>query len=758
MIGKLVKKGLKIKTLITAFFFVLIFLPALIPGVASIDNALFRLIQPLAPKTAANTQITLVTLPSAPTNSIKQQQQAMKTLAELLPNRTRAQQYGIMLPSSWQQALHWMEEGELLSTNYRANAIVASAQRRPYNPWLQVNASGSNTSLPRWIMVQNGVPQSSNHYLDADNLHWPLITNQGDQAAASFITQLWLSQQDQASFSWSPQHGLRHDNGQVQTDFARGVYAWSPKNRITRLSWQQYQEAPQSIAGIILFGEDNQQSQLTANALAALIDGRTAHTPWWGVAAQICAAFLSLLFVWVIGRFGSGIQWLASALLLLALIIGGWTTFLLAGAWVPAAPAAIIVVCAIALRTLVKLKPNAKPQQTSEQQTPAAVAEELQTLRLELARRQIDQGEPEQAKQNLMQCGTNPEVLEVFYDIAIGYERTRKLDQARETYEIILERQADFLDVNQRLARLPGGTQRPQVTADGTMIASNTLVIEPSLFTPQTLGRYEIEHEIGRGAMGTVYLATDPMIGRQVAIKTVDFSNLVDDERETFRQRFFREAEAAGRLSHPNIVTVYDVGEEHNLAYLAMDYVPGSPLSSYCKGESLLPIATVYRLLALVAEALAYAHEQGIVHRDIKPGNLMYNPESGQVKVADFGIARVTDGTRTRTGTIMGSPSYMSPEQMAGGEVDGRSDIFSLGASFYQLLSGNLPFKGENLAALAYQISKVKQDNVRDLRPDLPASATRIINKAMAKKPKDRYETAAEMADALKRGADRVRD
>jgi len=183
-----------------------------------------------------------------------------------------------------------------------------------------------------------------------------------------------------------------------------------------------------------------------------------------------------------------------------------------------------------------------------------------------------------------------------------------------------------------------------------------------------------------------------------------------------------------------------------------MDYVPGVSLGEFTQADKLLPVEEVYRLIAEVAETLDYAHSQNIVHRDIKPSNIMYNPDTGQFKVTDFGIARITDSVRTRTGSFMGSPSYMSPEQMTGSKVDGASDIYALGVSFYQLLTGALPFKADNLGNLAYKITHEKHKPIRDYRPDLPSSATRIVNKCLQKKPENRYKDGHEMAVALQRG------
>lgn len=273
----------------------------------------------------------------------------------------------------------------------------------------------------------------------------------------------------------------------------------------------------------------------------------------------------------------------------------------------------------------------------------------------------------------------------------------------------------------------------------------------------QFLGRYRIERELGRGAMGVVYLGFDPKISRKVAIKTLHYNQFETDSLPAVKERFFREAAAAGKLRHPNIVTIYDAGEESDLAYIAMDYVEGDSLSAHIRKDQLLEVELVYYIMALVSDAVNDANSQGIIHRDIKPSNILYDSKTNEVKVADFGIARIMDGsaTRTKTGELVGSPLYMSPEQIKGETVGKQSDIFSLGVTFYQLLTGELPFKGDSLANLSYQIVQCKFKPVDEVRPGLPDSARRIIAKALQKNPDNRFETAAEMHDALQRAYSR---
>ncbi|MEW6992999.1 serine/threonine-protein kinase [Colwelliaceae bacterium MEBiC 14330] len=274
--------------------------------------------------------------------------------------------------------------------------------------------------------------------------------------------------------------------------------------------------------------------------------------------------------------------------------------------------------------------------------------------------------------------------------------------------------------------------------------------------TVESFGRYQVEGILGKGAMGVVYQGVDPKINRHVAIKTLQLSDDIDSEEFIeAKSRFFREAQTAGGLNHANIVTIYDVGEENNLGYIAMDLLTGAPLSLFTQPDQLLPTPLVYQLMIQITDALAFAHSQNIVHRDIKPANIIYDDDLLKVTVTDFGIAYVSDNSKTRTGIIMGSPYYMSPEQILGSKVDGRSDIFSLGVTFYQLLCGHLPFAGESIATVAYQITKGKAEAVNQRNNQLPTSALRITNKAMHKDIEKRYQTMAEfrlaLANALKR-------
>ncbi len=268
--------------------------------------------------------------------------------------------------------------------------------------------------------------------------------------------------------------------------------------------------------------------------------------------------------------------------------------------------------------------------------------------------------------------------------------------------------------------------------------------------SPAMLGRYKVLKELGRGAMGTVYLGKDPTIQRFVAIKTMRLDEVDGPGRlQDVKDRFFREAKSTGRLSHPNIVTIYDAGEQNDLGYIAMELLEGTTLRDWCAKGSLLPERQVIETVIHVAEALDYAHSQGVVHRDIKPANIMLTKD-GRVKVMDFGIAKLSTSMRTQTTSILGTPNYMSPEQIAGKTVDGRTDIFSLGIVLFELLTGKKPFDAENISALLYKIAHDPHVPLSRARSDVPPGLDAVVDQALQKDLPRRYRKASEMAQALR--------
>jgi len=267
---------------------------------------------------------------------------------------------------------------------------------------------------------------------------------------------------------------------------------------------------------------------------------------------------------------------------------------------------------------------------------------------------------------------------------------------------------------------------------------------------PPALQDFDIGAEIGRGAMAIVYKATQRSTGRQVAIKRLALSREFSaDDLADVRERFMREALAARALAHADILQVVDAGQDGNDAWLALEYVLGRDLSLFTRPGQLLPVREVVQLGARLARALHYAHGQGVVHRDIKPANVMLDRVNGGLKLMDFGIARVGDGSRTRTGLVLGTPSFMSPEQLAGLTVDGRSDLYSLGVLLYQLLAGSLPHQSDSMARLMQQIATEPAPDVRTRRPGLPESLALVLAVALEKRPELRYASGEQMARDL---------
>jgi serine/threonine-protein kinase len=291
----------------------------------------------------------------------------------------------------------------------------------------------------------------------------------------------------------------------------------------------------------------------------------------------------------------------------------------------------------------------------------------------------------------------------------------------------------------------------PMTAPDACHSTQPPTTIVRARIEPTRVARFQLEQEIGRGGMGRVFRGVDLVSGQAVAIKTLaltrEFSGLALQEA---RERFRREAQAAWRLSHQDIVQVLDAGEEQSLAYIAMELVGGYDLTRHTRQGHLLGVPDVLEIGQRVARALAHAHSQGVVHRDIKPANVMVDFSQGTLKVTDFGIARISDAARTRTGLVLGSPLYMSPEQLTGKQVDGRSDIYSLGLLIFQLLCGRLPTEAGNMADLMRAVIEQPAPSLLDLRPDLPADLADVIALALQKRPELRYVDASDLAADLR--------
>ncbi|MEO7726076.1 MAG: serine/threonine-protein kinase [Burkholderiales bacterium] len=341
-------------------------------------------------------------------------------------------------------------------------------------------------------------------------------------------------------------------------------------------------------------------------------------------------------------------------------------------------------------------------------------------------------------------------VLDLIYNLALDYERKRQFNKAENAFKYIAEKNPKFKDIADRVGRAKAMSETVILGSTGGH-PGGTVILPGGGVEKPMLGRYQVEKELGKGAMGVVYLGKDPKIGRVVAIKTMALSQEFDaDELQDVKDRFFREAETAGRLNHPHIVTIFDAGEEHDLAYIAMEFLKGKDLAPFIKPDNLLPLPKVMSIVARVAEALSYAHTNNVVHRDIKPANIMYELESDTVKVTDFGIARITDSSKTKTGMVLGTPSYMSPEQLSGKKIQGSSDLFSLGVTLYQMSCGYLPFQGDSMAQLMFKIANEPHVDILTRNPTLPGCLVDIVNKALSKQPEERFQTGDELAQAIR--------
>jgi eukaryotic-like serine/threonine-protein kinase len=485
-----------------------------------------------------------------------------------------------------------------------------------------------------------------------------------------------------------------------------------------------------------------------AHTVSSILKGDFFVAPHWAGLAQIGVFLLIALYlILVLPRLGAATGAVVTAALFVALLAAHFFLMTVQALWVQLMlPAALLLVGHLLLTTKHFLL-----AERGKEKSDAESAESNRMLGLAFQ----GQGQLDMAFDKFRKVPMDNSLMEVMYNLGLDFERKRQFNKAESVFRYMAEYNPKFRDLDVRLVQSKAMSETVML-GGGSSGRSNdsTLVLDRAGVSKPMLGRYEIEKELGKGAMGVVYLGKDPKIGRQVAIKTMALAQeFAADELQEVKQRFFSEAESAGRLNHPNIVTMYDAGEEHDLAYIAMEFLKGRDLVAYTKPDHLLPLPRVMSIVARVADALDYAHKQNVVHRDIKPGNIMYDPETDSTKVADFGIARITDSSKTRTGMVLGTPSYMSPEQLAGQKIDGSSDLFSLGVSLYQLACGKLPFVGDSMAQLMFRIANEPPTDILSVRPDLPPCLVAIINQSLAKLNGDRFAGGADMAQALRQCA-----
>ncbi len=360
------------------------------------------------------------------------------------------------------------------------------------------------------------------------------------------------------------------------------------------------------------------------------------------------------------------------------------------------------------------------------------------------------QGLLDLAFEKFRKCPLDDAMKDVIYNLGLDYERKRMINKAVSVYEYILQLDNTFRKLNERIPKLRKLIGPLSMAGQDGKKQAGKIVVSDDLGVKPTVGRYEIIDELGQGAMGIVYKAKDPRINRLLAIKTIRFADEFEEEKlADVKGRFLREAEIAGKLSHRSVVSIYDVGEDYDLTYMAMEFLEGENLQKYCRKGNLLPLRKILFIVGETASALNYAHSNGVIHRDIKPANIMLLKD-GKIKVTDFGIAKAVSSSETKSGIILGTPNYMSPEQINGQKIDGRSDIFSLGVVFYELLTGQLPFHGKTLTNLFYQITQGKHPSPRSINPNVPKPCEQIIDKALTKNPENRFQDADEFAKYLR--------
>jgi serine/threonine-protein kinase len=464
--------------------------------------------------------------------------------------------------------------------------------------------------------------------------------------------------------------------------------------------------------------------------------------PIWGSTVTLVVFLLVALYLTLLlPRLSAGVAALATLGLAAALFGAHFGLMMGAGLWVQLMGCVSLLVVGHLLLTTKRFLMTERGKEVSDAQS----AESNRMLALAFQ----GQGQLDMAWDKFRAVPIGDNLMDNLYNLALDFERKRQFNKAETVFKYMADYNPKFKDLEQKLSRAKQMSETV-IFGGASGHPGGSMAMGQGTEKPM-LGRYQVEKELGKGAMGVVYLGRDPKINRVVAIKTMALSQEFEpDELEDVKARFFREAETAGRLNHPNIVTMFDAGEEHDLAYIAMEFLKGHDLVPYTKPDKLLPLPKVMSIVARVAEALDYAHKNNVVHRDIKPANVMYEPESDQVKVTDFGIARITDSSKTKTGMVLGTPSYMSPEQLAGKKIDGRSDIFSLGVSLYQMACGQLPFLGESMAQLMYKIANEPHIDIRSVNPNIPPCLVLIIERALCKDIEQRYQTGNEFAADLK--------
>ncbi|MDP3087111.1 MAG: serine/threonine-protein kinase [Methylotenera sp.] len=507
-------------------------------------------------------------------------------------------------------------------------------------------------------------------------------------------------------------------------------------------------------------GSDNQITPISssmkpietlAHSVASILNEDFFVSPAWGTWAKLAIWLVVALYLIVLfPRLKAGTAFITTLGLFLILAAAHFGLMTQNGLWLQLVMPATLLLFGHALLTTKRFLMTEQGKAKSDSDS----AESNRNLALMFQ----SQGQLDMAFDRFRKCPIDESVMDGLYSLGLDFERKRQFNKAEAVFAYMADHNPKYKDLEQRISRSKAMAETVILGGSGgTRSNASTLILNDGTVEKPMLGRYQIEKELGKGAMGVVYLGRDPKISRVVAIKTMALSQeFEDDELVEVKARFFREAETAGRLNHPNIVTIYDAGEEHDLAYISMEFLKGKDLAPHTKPDNLLPINKVVDIIIKVAEALDYAHAQNVVHRDIKPANIMYEAEANVVKVTDFGIARITDSSKTKTGMVLGTPSYMSPEQLAGSKVDGRSDLFSLGVMLYQMTTGQLPFTAESMASLMFKIANEPHVSASTINTSIPPCLATIIDRMLEKVVDKRYSRGQEIADELRACAEQV--
>lgn len=633
---------------------------------------------------------------------------------------------------------------------YREDWGVLAVLPDPLRTWLWRAKSWQAIELPGSVVDHHPI------YRSGENERVLITSANEKEASAGFIIHYLDAGQSltgvkQTDYVWQRDQGLRIGSLNISTSPSGTIVpVYGVSQRMTpgieRISLKEAMARGAFPPRVYISAEDSKLATTIAMATYSIESGMTTYSPWWYLPLEkILLLLLTCYLLWMLPRMSRSMASVITLFIVFLLFIVQIIAQATQKLWFPFGLLTLWLLCGHLL-VFIWLR-RREEWQALTMRADAACIDQSRSL--------IEKGDLNEARRTLAPCETHNALLSAMYEISNAYASKRQYKQAIEVLEAIELRKKKFRDVREKIAALRSMLAAAEKPRELLTPLESTVVLDTPQIEKPILGRYQIREELGRGAMGTVYLAYDPKISRQVAVKTLSYHQFQGQQLEEIKARFFREAEAAGRLSHPNIVSVFDVGEEHDMAFIAMDFAEGKPLNEFVNKNNLLPQFEVYRIVSDVALALEYAHNNNIVHRDIKPGNIMYNPAPYQLKVTDFGIARLVDNSKTSTGEILGSPLYMAPEQLKGKKVNHLADIFSLGVTFYQLLTGQLPFQGENLASLTYEIIHGKYKSPKTVRKDLPSSAARIVNQALQKDPEDRYTSAAEMAMVIKKAIKR---